>query len=112
MDEAILATAAAAVVEAPPGAATAGPPRGRRATLEDGYAVQQRANGRLEAALGARVGHKIGGTTEAMRRYINVPEPLGGEVFARQVHPDGATVRRARLRPARHRDGDRGPARR
>ena len=65
-------------------------PRSRTAT-----AVQQRANAVLEAALGTRVGHKIGGTTEAMRRYIHVPEPLGGEIFASQVHPDGATVRRA-----------------
>ena len=47
------------------------------------------------ASSGARVGHKIGGTTEAMRRYINVPEPLAGEVFANQVHEDGATVRRS-----------------
>jgi 2-keto-4-pentenoate hydratase len=63
--------------------------------LADGYAVQQRANALLERRLGPRVGHKIGGTTEAMRRYINVPEPLAGEVFAHQVHPDGADVRRA-----------------
>lgn len=64
-------------------------------SLEDGYAVQQRANARLEQALGRRVGHKIGGTTETMRRYINVPEPLGGEVFAERVHANGAEVRRA-----------------
>jgi 2-keto-4-pentenoate hydratase len=62
------------------------------ATLDDGYAVQQRANDRLERELGARVGHKIGGTTETMRRYINVPEPLAGEVFARQVHASGTVV--------------------
>ena len=65
------------------------------ATLDHGYTVQQRANALLERELGPRVGHKIGGTTEAMRRYINVPEPLAGEVFASQVHADGATVRRA-----------------
>jgi 2-keto-4-pentenoate hydratase len=65
------------------------------ASLDDGYIVQHRANERLEPRLGARVGHKIGGTTEAMRRYIHAPEPLGGEIFASQVHPDGATIRRA-----------------
>jgi 2-keto-4-pentenoate hydratase len=65
------------------------------ATLEDGYRVQQRANALLELRLGARVGHKIGGTTEPMRRYLNVPEPMAGEVFASQLHRDGATVRRA-----------------
>lgn len=61
--------------------------------VEDGYAVQQEANARLEAALGPRVGHKIGGTTEAMRRFLDVPEPMGGEIFASQLHPDGASVR-------------------
>ena len=94
MDEATLATAAKTVVEAR---------LARRrlerlpalASLDDGYQVQRRANGRLEAALGMRVGHKIGGTTEAMRRYIHAPEPLGGEIFASEVHPDGATVRRS-----------------
>ena len=30
-----------------------------------------------------------------MRRYIHAPEPLGGEIFARQLHPDGATIRRS-----------------
>jgi 2-keto-4-pentenoate hydratase len=64
-------------------------------TLEDGYRVQERANALLEPHLGPRVGHKIGGTTEPMRRYIQVPEPIGGEIFARQVHPDGAVVAHA-----------------
>ena len=94
MNEAMLAEAAASVVSARLG-------RRRLArlagvvTLEDGYAVQQRANRQLEAHLGKRVGHKIGGTTETMRRYINVPEPVAGEVFASQCHPSGTTVRRA-----------------
>lgn len=64
-------------------------------TLEDGYRVQQRANAMLEPHLGPRVGHKIGGTTEAMRRYIHVPEPLAGEIFERQLQPEGETVDRA-----------------
>ena len=71
------------------------PRLGGLATLEGGYAVQQRANAELERELGPRVGHKIGGTTAPMRAYINVPEPLGGEVFQAQLHPDGATVRRS-----------------
>jgi len=62
------------------------------ATVEDGYRVQQRANALLEPHLGPRVGHKIGGTTELMRRYLNVPEPMGGEIFRHQLHPDGASV--------------------
>ena len=93
MDDQSLSDAVTAVVTA-----RLGRQRLRRlagvATLGDGYAVQQRANALLEGRLGPRVGHKIGGTTESMRRYINVPEPLAGEVFASQVHADGAIVRR------------------
>ena len=61
-------------------------------TLEDGYAAQQEANRALEQRLGARVGHKIGGTTAPMRAYINVPEPIGGEVFASTVHGSGTVL--------------------
>ena len=94
MDEKVLTAAATEVVAARLGRRRLARLEGVD-TLEDGYAVQARANALLEAKLGRRVGHKIGGTTEAMRRYINVPEPLAGEVFADQVHADGATVRRA-----------------
>ena len=93
MDQAILAAAADRVVAC----RLAKRPLPRLAgiaTLEDGYAVQQRANAALERDLGPRVGHKIGGTTAPMRAYINVPEPVGGEVFQTQLHPDGASVRR------------------
>jgi 2-keto-4-pentenoate hydratase len=61
--------------------------------LEDGYAVQQRANAALEEHLGPRVGHKIGGTTAPMRAYINVPEPVAGEIFATIAHPAGARLK-------------------
>lgn len=62
--------------------------------VEDGYQVQRIANTYLERHLGPRIGHKIGGTTAAMRAYIGVTEPMAGEIFASTVHPDGATVRR------------------
>ena len=67
-------------------------------TLELGYAAQQEANALLEERLGPRVGHKIGGTTAPMRAYLNLPEPVGGEIFATTVHPDGATLRIADYR--------------
>ena len=57
-----------------------------------GYAVQRLANARLEARLGPVVGHKIGGTTEAMRRLIGACEPVAGEVFAETVHPTPARL--------------------
>jgi 2-keto-4-pentenoate hydratase len=62
------------------------------ATVEDGYRAQQLANRRLEASLGRRVGHKIGGTTEAMRAYIAVPEPVAGEVLATTVQGSGVEL--------------------
>lgn len=64
-------------------------------SLEDAYRVQQRANAGLERHLGARIGHKIGGTTETMRHYLRAPEPMAGEIFAHQCHPDGASISRA-----------------
>jgi 2-keto-4-pentenoate hydratase len=91
MNETTLAEAVQAVVNARLGRGRLGRLTGVD-SLEDGYAVQQLANRRLEASLGQRTGHKIGGTTETMRRYINVPEPLAGEVFASQCVPSGATV--------------------
>lgn len=68
--------------------------------LDDGYRVQERANCLLEERLGKRVGFKIGGTTESMRRYLRIAEPLGGEVFASDVHENGARLAFAdRVRP-------------
>lgn len=93
MDQAILAAAADQVVACRL-ARRPLPRLAGLATLEDGYAVQQRANAALERELGPRVGHKIGGTTAPMRAYIHVPEPVGGEVFQAQLHPDDASVRR------------------
>lgn len=94
MDEAMLVEAAEAVANARLGRRPLAKLAGA-ATLDDGYAIQQRANRQLEAHLGKIVGHKIGGTTETMRRYINVTEPLAGEVFTNQCHPNGATLRLA-----------------
>ena len=94
MDEQALTAAAEQVMAA----RLAGQPLPRLAGLDnlvDAYRVQQRANAGLERHLGARIGHKIGGTTETMRRYLSASEPMAGEIFAHQCHPDGATVARA-----------------
>lgn len=69
-------------------------------SLEDGYRLQEIANRRLEPELGPRVGHKIGGTTAAMRAYIQVPEPIAGEVFASTVLASGTRLKlRSYVRP-------------
>ena len=62
-------------------------------TVELGYRVQQTANDLLERRLGARVGHKIGGTNKAMQVYLGCDEPLGGEVFQSTLQPSGASLR-------------------
>src|SRR4051794_41838464 len=64
-------------------------------TIELGYEVQQTANALLEQQLGPRVGHKIGGTTAPMRAYLNLPEPVGGGIFAPTGFPGGAPPRAA-----------------
>lgn len=61
-------------------------------SVEDGYRAQALANARLERHFGPRVGHKIGGTTAGMRAYLNLAEPVAGEVFASGLHPPGSSV--------------------
>src|SRR4051794_24040716 len=97
MAESGVAAAAAWIVEARLARRAIGP-HPDVTTIELGYEVQQAANALLEQQLGPRVGHKIGGTTAPMRAYLNIPEPVGGEIFATTVHPDGATLRLADYR--------------
>jgi 2-keto-4-pentenoate hydratase len=97
MAESGVAAAAAWIVEARLARRAIGP-HPDVTTIELGYEVQQAANALLEQQLGPRVGHKIGGTTAPMRAYLNLPEPVGGEIFATTVFPDGATLRLADYR--------------
>jgi 2-keto-4-pentenoate hydratase len=60
-----------------------------------GYAVQAEANLVLGQTLGAVAGHKIGATAEGMRKLLNVPGPIAGDVFAETVHQGRATLRLA-----------------
>lgn len=57
-----------------------------------GYRVQTAANALLAERLGRVVGHKIGGTTAWMRRYLGIDDALGGEVFEATVHRSGAEL--------------------
>ena len=97
MAEDAIGAAAEAVAVARLAARPLGPLAGL-VTVEDGYRAQAIANARLEVALGARVGHKIGGTTADMRAYLNLEEPVAGEVFASGLHPPGGSVERGRYR--------------
>ena len=59
----------------------------------EGYRIQDVLHGLLAADFGARVGYKIGCTSAVMQRYLDIPHPCGGGVFASGVHPSGAALR-------------------
>jgi 2-keto-4-pentenoate hydratase len=60
------------------------------------YAVQDALHTRLEAAgCGAVAGHKIGCTTPVMQRFLSIPNPCAGGVFASTVQHERGTFRHA-----------------
>lgn len=65
------------------------PPDCRPASREEGYAVQARWPGKLDASV---AGWKIAATSVAGQQHIGVSGPLAGPVFAHRVQPDGARV--------------------
>lgn len=64
----------------------------------DAYAIQTALHGILtEAGRGALAGHKIGCTTPVMQRFLNIPNPCAGGVFAETVHHEEGRFRCARF---------------
>jgi 2-keto-4-pentenoate hydratase len=61
--------------------------------LAAGYRVQRALHDLLLPDTGPLVGYKIGCTSAVMQRYLNIPHPCGGGVFARGVHESGAALR-------------------
>ena len=61
----------------------------RPLSLEDGYAIQAAM---AEDHGGDIIGWKIAATSAAGQRHIGVTEPLGGRLFARFCHRDGARL--------------------
>ena len=59
----------------------------------EGYRIQDALHGLLAADFGARVGYKIGCTSAVMQRYLDIPHPCGGGVFATGVHDSGVSLR-------------------
>jgi 2-oxo-3-hexenedioate decarboxylase/2-keto-4-pentenoate hydratase len=59
----------------------------------EGYRIQDAVHELLSLDCGPQVGHKIGCTSAVMQRYLNIPHPCRGGVFARGVHESGAVLR-------------------
>src|SRR5882672_2441102 len=60
-----------------------------------GYRIQRAVHDLLLPYTGPLVGYKIGCTSAVMQRYLNIPHPCGGGVFARGVHESGVALRAA-----------------
>lgn len=61
-------------------------------TEAEGYLIQDALHGLLAADFGGMVGYKIGCTSPVMQRYLDIPHPCGGGVFAKDVHQSGASL--------------------
>src|SRR2546423_15531126 len=62
-------------------------------TEADGYRIQDAVHDLLAAEFGALVGYKIGCTSKVMQRYLDIPHPCGGGVFAQSGHHNGGSLR-------------------
>jgi 2-keto-4-pentenoate hydratase len=60
----------------------------RRLTLDEGYALADRA----APALGTPVGWKVGATSAGAMAFLGVAEPIRGRLFAERIWRDGARV--------------------
>src|SRR3954454_18354785 len=58
----------------------------------EGYEIQRSVHDLLLPQTGAMVGYKIGCTSAVMQRYLDIPHPCGGGVFAKGVHESGARL--------------------
>jgi 2-keto-4-pentenoate hydratase len=68
----------------------------RPADEASAYSVQDALHGRLTAAgWGSLAGHKIGCTTPVMQRFLGIPNPCAGGVFAPTVQHERGTFRHA-----------------
>jgi 2-keto-4-pentenoate hydratase len=61
----------------------------------EGYRIQDAVHALLAPEVGPLVGYKIGCTSAVMQRYLGIPHPCRGAVFARGVHASAASLRHA-----------------
>jgi 2-oxo-3-hexenedioate decarboxylase/2-keto-4-pentenoate hydratase len=57
-----------------------------------GYRIQEAVQVMLAGDVGPLVGYKIGCTSAVMQRYLGIPHPCAGGVFARGVHNSGVIL--------------------
>jgi len=69
------------------------PPATAPKDAAEGYRIQRAVHDLLLPQVGPLVGYKIGCTSAVMQRYLDIPHPCGGGVFARGVHDSGAVLR-------------------
>src|SRR4051812_39915663 len=58
----------------------------------EGYRIQEAVHAVLAQDVGPLVGYKIGCTSEVMQRYLGIPHPCRGGVFAKGVHATGVSL--------------------
>ncbi len=58
----------------------------------EAYGIQAQLHNELAAQLGEIAGHKIGCTTTVMQRFLNIPNPCAGGVFANTVHQSNVSI--------------------
>jgi 2-oxo-3-hexenedioate decarboxylase/2-keto-4-pentenoate hydratase len=58
-----------------------------------GYRIQAALHAVLAPEVGPLVGYKIGCTSPVMQRYLGIPHPCAGGVFAKGVHASGVRLR-------------------
>src|SRR6202011_886624 len=58
----------------------------------EGYRIQTALHDLLAADFGARIGYKIGCTSAVMQRYLDIPRPCAGGVFAKGVFASGVSL--------------------
>ena len=61
------------------------------------YSMQAQYHHELETSLGKITGHKIGCTTAVMQRFLNIPNPCAGGIFASTVLHSGAEVKHSQF---------------
>ena len=58
----------------------------------EAYGIQAQLHNELAAQLGEIAGHKIGCTTAVMQRFLSIPNPCAGGIFANTVRQSGASI--------------------